>query len=282
MKVLPALFLLPTITLAQTLTPLEPIDQQYGQFQKINADSNEARASLDEMRFPMEGPGLQFVGIAPTYLSDKDLDVLKSVIDYPANSSAQTQEELKYLKEWSEKRTSRDKSRAQQIARIGYWPPLERNSTSPGRNSEALFWECDEVLGDCNLSDYPKTLHLLRKITRDVRIVEFTLKYHFRRARPYQLAEDLDPMARISSPSFPSGHTLWAYAHAFTFSELQPSKRKEFLAIAQEVGVSREIMGIHYPSDEEAARVVAHKMLSLIWNKEDFKKDLKAALSEWD
>lgn len=41
-------------------------------------------------------------------------------------------------------------------------------------------------------------------------------------------------------------------------------------------------MGIHYPSDEEAARVLAHSMLTAMWGNPGFQKDLEDAKSEWE
>ena len=114
-----------------------------------------------------------------------------------------------------------------------------------------------------------------------MRLMEFTVKYHLLRPRPYHLEPKLEPLARISSPSFASGHTLWAYIQAFAWSELIPSKRQAFLDVAYEVGESREIMGIHYPSDEEAARILAHRMLSAMMENSNFKTDLEQAKSEW-
>jgi len=111
--------------------------------------------------------------------------------------------------------------------------------------------------------------------------MEFVVKYHLLRARPYHLSNEFEPLARISSPSFASGHTLWAYIQAFAWSELVPSKRTDFLEVAYEVGESREIMGIHYPSDEEAARVLAHRMLSTMMENPTFRADLMAAKNEW-
>jgi len=111
--------------------------------------------------------------------------------------------------------------------------------------------------------------------------MEFAVKFHLLRPRPYHLDKRLKALANMSSPSFASGHTLWAYIQAYTWSELIPEKRIDFLNIAYEVGESREIMGIHYPSDEEASRVLAHKMLSLMWENPAFQKDFAAAKSEW-
>ncbi|MEL6277039.1 MAG: phosphatase PAP2 family protein, partial [Bacteroidota bacterium] len=140
-----------------------------------------------------------------------------------------------------------------------------------------------EVVGpECTPEKYPKTTHLLQGVMLDMRIMEFTVKYHLLRPRPYQLEQQLQPLQIMGSPSFASGHTLWAYIQAYLFSELMPGKRAQFLELAYEIGLSREIMGIHYPSDEEAARQLAHQMLSLMWKTTDFQVDFKVAKAEWE
>ncbi|MEM6697317.1 MAG: phosphatase PAP2 family protein [Bacteroidota bacterium] len=115
----------------------------------------------------------------------------------------------------------------------------------------------------------------------DMRMMEFAVKYHLLRARPYQLEPKLAPLTKISSPSFASGHTLWAYIQAYTLGELLPNKREAFVELAYEIGESREILGVHYPSDEEAARQLAHRMLMLMWHTEKFQRDFTAAQVEW-
>ncbi len=50
---------------------------------------------------------------------------------------------------------------------------------------------------------------------QDMRIMEFTIKYKLLRPRPYHLEPKLQPLVKINSPSFASGHTLWAFVHAF-------------------------------------------------------------------
>src|SRR5690606_5069728 len=101
------------------------------------------------------------------------------------------------------------------------------------------------------------------------------------RPRPYHLEARLQPLMKINSPSFTSGHTLWAFIQAFTWSEVVPEKQKEFIALAEEIRRSREIMGIHYPSDNEASRQIAYKMLQYYFKNEKFKKDLGEAVNEW-
>jgi len=272
-------------SLAQGLHPLEPAKNHYQRLKELDPAPNPEVASLDEIQYPLTdgAGGRQFVGIEPTYLAQEQVAVLQESVQFPANSSDQTKAELNYLLEWERKRTKSNKDRAREIARIGYWPPLQKTSSEYGYHVEDLFWECRSVMGDhCTTQDYPATLHLLAGVTRDMRIIEFTVKYHLLRPRPYHLEPDMDPMTRISSPSFASGHTLWAYIQAFTWSELIPEKRKQFLDLAYEVGESREIMGIHYPSDEEAARILAHKMLEFMWQNQQFMLDLNNAKAEWE
>jgi len=221
----------------------------------------------------------------PAYLSKSQIDQMVSALAFPANSSKQTQAELAFMLDLKNKRTPQQKERVMNLAKIGYWPPKSLIPTHPEYESNLnhLLFECQEVMGDdCTIANYPMTVKLLQGVTMDMRIMEFTAKYHLLRPRPYQLEPNLDPLQIMGSPSFASGHTLWAYIHAFTYSELIPEKRKAFLDLAFEIGLSREIMGIHYPSDEEASRQLAHRMLSLMWQTEKFQTDFLKAKAEWD
>ncbi|MGI9550654.1 MAG: phosphatase PAP2 family protein [Aurantibacter sp.] len=273
---------------AQGIHPLEPAKLHYKELQELSAAPNAERAHLDEINFPPDeyrSGTLIYVMATPEYLTSDQVAELKNSIEYPANSSDQTKAELKFLMDWQQKRTSAQEGRASNVlAPIGYWPHISLLKDHPRyqENMHHLFYEGRTVMGDkCTAENYPATSKLLEGITKDMRIMEFTVKYHLLRARPYHLEPKLNPLARISSPSFASGHTLWAYIQAFAWSELIPDKRNEFLDIAYEVGESREIMGIHYPSDEEAARVLAHKMLSAMWSNPKFKSDLEKAKLEW-
>lgn len=275
-------------TEAQGPHPLEPAKNHYKEFEKIDAKPNPDRADLDEIRYPSDkynSGSLVYLLVLPEYLTEKQLHELKLSVAPPANSSDQTLAELEYLLEWQNQRTEEQEKRAAEVlAPIGYWPHIHVINTHSRyqRNLEDLFFEGREVLGEhCSPEKYPATLKLLAGVTKDVRIMEFTVKYHLLRPRPYQLSEDLKPMAVMSTPSFASGHTLWAYIQAYVWSELVPDKRKEFLDLAYEVGESREIMGIHYPSDEEAARVLAHRMLTKMFDNPRFREDLANAKREW-
>jgi len=203
------------IASSQSLHPLEPINNHYKTLQKLDPNPKSGRSNLDGIKYNDRKSGLQFVGIEPTYLTQENVDSLKQSVKFPANSSDQTRAELDYLIEWEKKRTKAHRNRAMEIAPIGYWPPLQKNSSTYGSNVVDLFWEYHTVSGSTSsIENYPATTHLLAGVTRDMRIMEFTVKYYLLRARPYHLEPKLNPMTRISSPSFASGHTLWAYIQA--------------------------------------------------------------------
>ncbi|NKI32253.1 phosphatase PAP2 family protein [Croceivirga thetidis] len=273
---------------SQTLHPLEPTKNHYFDLQKLDAAPNSLRSTLDELSFTPDqynSVALSYTLMIPAYLTKAQIDELKRSMDFPANSSNQTRAELDFLLEWQEKRTPEQIHRTSKVlAPIGYWPHINVKKDHKGyaQNIENLMFECREVLGgSCTAVNYPATFKLMQGVTTDMRIMEFTVKYHLLRSRPYVLEPKLEPLQIMGSPSFASGHTLWAYIQAFTWSELLPDKREQFLDLAYEIGESREVMGIHYPSDEEAARVLAHAMLTAMWSNPVFQTDLKAAKAEW-
>lgn len=275
-------------TMAQNIHLLEPAKHHYATLQKLSDRPNPLKPEMDSIIYPpseYRSGTLIYSMIKSTYLTETQVEQLKNSLQYPANSSDQTQAELEFLLEWEQKRTAAQAERASKVlAPIGYWPHVNllKNHSRYQDNLDNLFYEGRAVMGSqTTATNYPATAKLLKGVTSDMRLMEFAVKYHLLRPRPYHLEPKLNPLARISSPSFASGHTLWAYIHAFTWSELIPTKRQAFLALAYEVGESREIMGIHYPSDEEAARILAHKMLVAMSLNPKFKEDLKQAKLEW-
>jgi len=266
---------------------LEPAINHYAKFKILNSDKNPAFSELDDIAFPPElySTGAILYAMAkPVYLTSDQVAFLKKSVNFPANSSEQTKTELDFLMDLQRNRSAEQTERVLELASIGYWPNTNYISSHNrfDENLKALFYECQEVIGNhCTANTYPATSKLLQGVMNDMRLMEFAVKFHHLRARPYQLETDLKPLREINSPSFASGHTLWAYIQAFTFSELIPSKREEFVDLAYEIGFSRELMGVHYPSDEEVARQLAHRMLLLMWNSEKFQGDFIKAKMEW-
>lgn len=260
---------------ALTDIPLEPVSH----YLTMSAYSDAAvldRASLDEITFPDKKNVFLIKMFSPEYLTREEIETLALQLKPPANSSEQTRAELEFLLEIQESRTEAEVNEALRLHDIGYFPVIGM------KNTDALFFEASEVMGrKVDPSKYPATNTLLHNIMKEMRITEFTAKNHFLRARPRQLESRLTPLKKMKSSSYASGHTLWAYMHAYILAELFPSKRDAFLQLAFDIGYSREILGVHYPSDEEASRVLAHTLLKNMWTKANFKRDFAAAKKEW-
>jgi len=244
------------------------------------------RAWMDTIKFPAAeySNSIVYTLVKPYYLSDAQVNSLASGVRFPANSSDQTRKELDYLLELESKRTPEVVERVTYLANIGYWPTADILPDHPQykQNLKDLFFEGREIIGDrVTAENLPKTAILLKGVMRDMRIMEFTIKYRLLRPRPYHLEPNLHSLAKINSPSFASGHTLWAFTQAFTWSLIVPEKEKEFLALAEEIRKSREIMGIHFPSDNDAARQVAARMIQYYLDNKQFRDDLAAAREEW-
>jgi acid phosphatase (class A) len=265
---------------------LADVSDHYKTLQQVSNTPNGSRAWMDTIKYPAAeyGSSIVYLLVKPYYLSDNQVKTLSESVKFPANSSDQVRKELDYMLDLQAKRTPEQVARVEFLGNIGYWPSINMVSShlSYEQNLKDLFFEGRELMGEnVNAKNFPKVSKLLQGVMQDMRVMEFTIKYKLFRPRPYHLESRLQPLMKINSPSFASGHTLWAFIQAFTWSEVAPEKQKDFIALAEEIRRSREIMGIHYPSDNEASRQVAYKMMQHYFKNDSFKKDLEEAINEW-
>lgn len=265
---------------------LAEVSDHYKTLQQFRDKPNPERAWMDTLSFPATeyGSSIVYLLVKPWYLSEGEINSISKSVAFPANSSDQTRKELDYLIELQNKRTPEQAKRVEFLGNIGYWPSINAVPSHPSneQNLKDLFFEGRELMGEAvNAKNFPKISKLLQGVMQDMRIMEFTIKYNQLRARPYHLDPSLQAMAKMGSPSFASGHTLWPFLQAYTWSEIVPEKQAEFINFAEEIRRSREIMGIHYPSDNEASRQVAYKMVQAYFKNDAFKKDFAEAIREW-
>ena len=110
----------------------------------------------------------------------------------------------------------------------------------------------------------------IKKLKNEVKPI---IKYHkkfFKALRPQALANeenisfDADVLKSAQSPSYPSGHTAQAFYVAHKLSEIFPDLSRNFYRIADMIATSRLERGVHFPSDNEAGKVLAAKLADRI------------------
>ena len=118
----------------------------------------------------------------------------------------------------------------------------------------------DGVMGR-RLADLPATWALLRTIQNDTDLTVNLAKLHFARIRPWGIDPSLPNCdagkGKKAVGSYPSGHSGLGYSVGWVLAQLVPEKAPAILARAQDYAFSREICGVHFPSDTEASHVVA-------------------------
>ena len=169
----------------------------------------------------------------------------------PANDSDETRAELMEILDRMEMASSEEKHMAQEFD-IRY---------------------SDEFIGYCLHHDLPVNKSKVARMVFEMSAIDRKIKYHFNRPRPMQIARSLGigfPNARAvtgNTPSYPSGHSAGSHVLALYLSNLFPSHKQEFLNMAEECGMSRIILGVHFPSDHEAGVSLAKQFYERLKDK---------------
>ena len=287
MRTLRSLLLLtalgPATTAPAQTRPDAPVSGHYQRLSVIDRRANPARAGLDTLRFPLsEASKGSFVStrLRGVYLPT-DVPALLDVPAPPANSSEQTRAELDFLLDLQAKRTPAEVERYTKLAAI-YHSPTTSNPHDPDyvRNWNSLFHVGSPLGAWYRYQELPVTAKLLSGVIQDATYYFFTLKYRINRPRPYALEPRLQPIEKPGHPAYPSGHSAASYVNAYVLGEIAPQLTPEFLKMAAEMAYSREVIGVHYPSDSEVSRVWARQFVNELLRQPRFRADLAKAKAE--
>jgi acid phosphatase (class A) len=130
----------------------------------------------------------------------------------------------------------------------------------------------------------PRTAALLARVTEAVEPPVDAAKAHYARTRPY--VEDISilrcdaPANPSATNSYPTGHGAAGWAWALTLAELSPSRANAILERGRAFGDSRVICGYHFPSDVDAARVIAAAVIARLHADAGFRREVDAARRE--
>jgi len=199
----------------------------------------------------------------------------------PANSSKQTRAEIDYLLRLQAGRTELEGQRALYFASFAYSTSMKHDDPEFESQQRNLFYVGRSIGSWFNPKDLPVTADLLGRVWRDASHYMWRLKFKYARIRPYTIDPSLKNLESPNWAAFPSGHSFYAHMLAYIYSELAPEFSDIFLKDARDIAHSREIIGVHYPSDSEASRVFARQFVDLLLNSEKFPQEFEKVKAEW-
>jgi len=111
-------------------------------------------------------------------------------------------------------------------------------------------------------------------------------KATYMRRRPFMVFNEAtlypeDEPALRKNGSYPSGHTLLGWSAALLMSEINPDHATEILARGYRYGENRLVVGAHWQSDTDAARLAASAAYARLHTSERFLEQMKKARAEY-
>jgi len=160
---------------------------------------------------------------------------------------------------------------AQRVAELKMISDQYRSRRNPEGLQQALDEAAPELFNEIVKSaGYPCMLGTLNEVKSALRPIVMYHKDHFDSLRPNELAEragvpfQSDFLESAQTPSYPSGHTAQAFFLAHFLSDRFPELSTDFYTLAQMVADSRIDRGVHFPSDNEAGKLLAQKLHDMI------------------
>jgi acid phosphatase (class A) len=267
----------------KTAAQQKPLTPSRGHYKQLSAYSAKpgSNSEMDIQKFPFdEASAKRRLELKPFYLTNITIDDFK-LPEMPANSSPQTRAELNYLLGLQTQRTNLNTQSSLIMAGIYYSPrttPADSNYRSYRKN---LFFIGRSMGTWFQPDSLPLTANLLANTWRDASYFIWSLKYKYLRVRPYVLEPQLKNLEETNWAAYPSGHSANSYINAYLFSEFAPEFTDVFVKDAYDMAHSREILGVHYPSDSEASRVFARHFVNKLFENKKFKADFQEAKKEW-
>ena len=255
----------------------------YKEFSELDKKPNLLFAWMDTITFPRKEVATSTLAatMLRTVFLLEDVPSLLAIDPPPANSSDQTRKELEFLLQLQDTRREKEIRRYKKLAGI-FHNPGNFNPLDPDydRNFSSLFHMGSSLGTWYTYKNLPLTARMLSNVYRDAMYYIFNMKVNFNRPRPYHLEPRLAALEKPYHQSYPSGHSAASFVNAFIMTEVIPELSNEFLKTAEEMAVSREYLGCHYPSDSEAGRVWARKFVNELFKKEKFQSDFELAKRE--
>jgi acid phosphatase (class A) len=265
----------------QKFKELTPAKGYYKELQIYDQKPGSPGHEADGLKFPFDAAAAEKrLALKPYYLQQTKLEDL-NIPEPPANSSEQTRAELNYLLQLQEQRTKLDVESSMYMASVTYSLRTKPEDSTYTKYRNNLFHVGRSVGTWFNPQNLPITAELMAHVWQDANYFIWAAKYKYLRVRPYTLEKDIHNLEDANWASYPSGHSANSYINAYIYQELAPEFSEVFIKDAYDMAHSREILGVHYPSDSEASRLLARQLVNKLFTNEKFLSDFEMAKKEW-
>lgn len=208
------------------------------------------------------------------YIPEEDLpNVVNCIPAPPADPSSEFDRDIvRYM--WG-KQQRKDPERLRMAVRDAVW------------SMDTTLVIMSEPFGlNVSKEETPQIYELLTRGITTIEDIRFRPKAHYFRIRPFAyfgepsiLPEDDQWLA--TEGSYPSGHTIRAWACALLMAEINPDAAEAIFARAWAYGESRVISGCHWQSDVDASRPVASIGYAALQTSDEFRTQMKKAQKEF-
>lgn len=152
---------------------------------------------------------------------------------------------------------------------------------------DCIIREFSEPFGlQISKEETPEIYKVLREGTATCDSICTIPKRYYMRKRPFmrfneQTLTPDDETSLRRNGSYPSGHTLLGWSSALLLSEINPDRADTILARGLMYGDSRLIVGAHWQSDVNAARLAAAAAYARLHTSERFLEQMRLARQEF-
>ena len=198
-----------------------------------------------------------------TYVASAQIDVMKLLPPPPALQSEEQKRDLDKLLAIQKARTPADEQRALADATSG------------------TFGFADVLGPKFTAAAVPKLALVVEKVRGDGAAVENVGKDNWKRARPFETSKDIRAVGDLpKGHSYPSGSSTVGYLTAIVLANMVPEKSAALFARGREAGDNRLVLGVHYPTDVEAGRLLATAIATALFQNSTFLEDFTEAKAE--
>jgi acid phosphatase (class A) len=266
---------------AQQKKELTPARGHYKELTAFNIKPKSTNEESDKLKFPFDAAvAKRRLSLKPYYLINTKAEDF-NIPNPPANSSEQTRAELNYLLGLQVQRTKLDTEASLIMASIYYNVRVKPEDSTYAQYRQNLFHIGRSMGTWFNPENLPVTTDFMAHVWQDASYFIWTFKYKFLRVRPYVLDTVINNLEETNWAAYPSGHAANSYVNAYVYQELAPQFTNIFIKDAYDMAHSREIIGVHYPSDSEVARMLARQLVNKLFENAQFKKDFETVKKEW-